>query len=204
MRCINNWISKYVILLVILSINHKHGISQETDPFKDKYLIVLDVQQQFCDKSKMDSLSLEIIPTINSVIESFPQERVIYVKAIGKVINISFKGISVDTVQAPEFAKGLQIVNTNIITKIEDDAFKSSELIHYLENNNAREIVLIGLMAEECISETALGGLKGGYIIKIVPEAIISRNDKKKKRAINKLKEQGVLLYPMSQVLGVP
>lgn len=54
---------------------------------------------------------------------------------------------------------------------------------------------MVGLIAEECIYSTALGGLRKGYNMYIVPNALGSRSQKKKARTIKKLIKHGVQMY---------
>jgi nicotinamidase-related amidase len=103
-------------------------------------------------------------------------------------------------VPAPEIDDRLKIVSSNIFTKTEGDAFTVDSLNMYLTSCNAKEIVLVGLMAEKCIYATALGGLKKGYDMYIVPEAVIGQTPEKKATAIEKMTKKGIRLLSMDEV----
>ncbi|MFZ4545897.1 MAG: cysteine hydrolase family protein, partial [Bacteroidales bacterium] len=123
-------------------------------------------------------------------------------KATGKALSITSKGFSVDTLPAPDFDSRLKIVSDNIFVKIEGDAFTSPELIRFLEDKKVGEIVLVGLMAEQCLYNTAIGGKNRGYSMVVVPEGIVGTTQKKKEKAIEKLKSNGVKFMPMAEIIN--
>ncbi|MEI8048984.1 MAG: isochorismatase family protein [Bacteroidota bacterium] len=185
------------IFLGLISVHNK-AFSQE------RYLIVLDIQEFTKKDTQLDSSVMAMIQNANFVISHFSAGKVIYIKAAGKALSITSKGFSVDTLPAPGFARTLSIVSDNIFLKIEGDAFTSAELIQFLESRKAREIVLVGLMAEKCIYDTALGGKERGYDITIVPEGIVGMTPKKKDKAIQKMKEKGIKFIPISEITEAP
>jgi len=176
------------------SLNNK-AFSQQ------KCLLVLDIQEFPIKDKQLERLVKEMIQNTNSVISHFDSENVIYIKAAGRALSITSKGFSVDTLPAPGFDNSLNVVNNNIYLKIEGDAFTSVELLRFLESRNAKEIVLVGLMAEKCIYNTALGGKERGYNIMIVPEAIVGTTTKKKEKAIKKLKDKGIEFIPLAEIV---
>lgn len=191
---------KIGLIFICISFNlfQNKAFSQE------RYLIVLDIQEFPKKDKQLDNSVKEMIQNINSLISHFNPEKVIYIKAAGKALNITSKGITVVSLPAPDFDSTLNIVSNNIFIKIEGDAFTSAELISFLENKKAKEIVLVGLMAEECIYNTALGGKDRGYDIMIVPEGIVGMSQKKKDKAIEKMKDKGIKFLPMTAIINAP
>jgi nicotinamidase-related amidase len=185
------------IFLGFISIHHR-VFSQE------KYLMVLDIQEFPKKEQQLESSVMEMIQNANSVISRFSAEKVIYIKAAGKALSITSKGFKVDTLPAPEFDRALSVVSATIFLKTEGDAFTSAELMHFLESRKAKDIVLVGLMAEKCIYDTALGGKKRGYDITIVPEAIVGMSPKKKDKAIRKMKDKGIKFIPVTEITKAP
>jgi len=165
--------------------------------------MVLDIQEFSFKDKQLEYLVKEMIQNANSVISHFSSENVIYIKATGKALSITLKGFSVDTLPTPGFDKALNVVSNNIFLKIEGDAFTSFELLRFLESRNAKEILLVGLMAEKCIFDTALGGKERGYDIILVPEAIVGTTPKKKEEAITKMKDKGIKLMPLAEIINV-
>lgn len=145
-----------------------------------------------------------MIKNVNCLISHFNTENVIYIKAAEKAICITPKGFSIDTLPAPDFDSTLNIVNNNIFIKIEGDAFSSRELISFLERKKVKEIILVGLMAEKCVYNTALGGKAKGYNIKIVSEGIVGTTHKKKENAIRKMKDKGIEVISMTEIINAP
>ena len=196
----NKLVLKIGLIFICISFN----LFQNKAFSQDRYLIVLDIQK-FPKKSRLlDSSVTKMIQNVNSLISHFNTENVIYIKATGKAISITSKGFSIDTLPAPDFDSTLNIMSKNIFIKIEGDAFTSAELISFLENKKAKEIVLVGLMAEKCIYNTALGGKDKDYDITIVPEGIVGMTQKRKDKAIEKMKVKGIKFLPMTSVINAP
>ena len=190
----------YIIVLTIICLiwdmNLNKVFSQES------YLVVLDIQE-FPLKSKEQENSVqEMIQNVNILINHFNPENVIYIKATGRVLNISLKGFYVDTIPAREFDNNLHVVSNNIFSKVEGDAFTSSDFTTFLEDNKTRKIVLVGLMAEKCLYDTALGGKARGYDINIVSEGIVGTTPKKKEKAIKKMKEKGIKTISINDIIN--
>ena len=187
-----------IIICIRLNLIQNRVFSQE------RYLIVLDIQEFPQENKQMENSVREMIRNVNSLINRFKPENVIYIKAAGKTLSLTSKGFSVVTLPAPAFDSTLTIVCNNIFTKIEGDAFTSPELISFMESKKVNEIVLVGLMADKCIYNTALGGNDRGYDIIIVPEGIIGTSPKKKDKAINKLKAKGIKFIPLTEIVKSP
>lgn len=169
---------------------------------QERYLIVLDIQD-FPKKDKIqDSTVRDMILNVNSLISHFDTEKVIYIKAAGNALNVTFKGISVVTLPAPEFDSTLQVVNSNTFFKTKGDAFTSTEFISFIESKKVTEFVLVGLMAERCLYDTALGGKERGYDITVVPEGIVGTTPKDKVKAILKMKNKGIEFVPLVEIMN--
>jgi nicotinamidase-related amidase len=122
-------------------------------------------------------------------------QYVIYIQATAKNLTISSKGINATPIMpAPGLDENLKIVNSNIFVKTEGDAFKTEGLDHFLADCKARKIILTGMLIEKCVYKTALGGLKKGYEVYIVPEAVIGQTTESKKKALEKLVKKGAII----------
>ncbi len=191
---------KYLLVTILFLHIYSVGISQNMQ-LNEKYVIVLDVQEQN-SKGMPDSSSLmELLPAVNLVIENTAPDKIIYVKTLHLALSISFKGVSVDTLPDLKFDSRLVIVNDNIFEKTKGDAFSNDKLVEFFSLNDAKEVIIIGLLAEECLSSTAKGALKNGYDVYIIPEAIIGKSEKSKAKAINKLIKKGVEIMPFNELL---
>jgi nicotinamidase-related amidase len=172
------------------------GICQISNSIIDKYIIVLDIQEEYTTNSMSLSASQELMESVNYVIQKADPNKVIYIKSFHKILNVSFSKpvifVSIDSSDIWNLDSRMEIVNTNIISKEESDVFKVKELTDMLEKNNARDIIVIGLMAEKCVSKSLLGGMELGYNMFTIPEAIAGKTENSKDRAIKKLMKAGV------------
>jgi nicotinamidase-related amidase len=189
---------RLLLLIITLFFVRNIAFSQE------RYLIVLDIQQFPQLKDQPEGAVKELIQNVNSIIGLFDSENIIYIKAAGKELSIGSNGISAVILPAPDLDSTLNIVSKNIFLKTEGDAFTSTELSGFLEGKKVKEIILVGLMAEKCIYNTALGGQSRGYDIIIVPEGIIGTSPAKKDKAIKKLKAKGIKFSSLNEVVNTP
>ena len=167
---------------------------------QEKTLVVLDIQELPVKTESLDRSMKEMIKNVNSIIDTFDPENVIYSKAMGQALNISLKGISITPLPPIAFDSTLAIVNDKVFTKIEGDAFTEMEFTSFLGPIDSRKIILVGLMAEECIYKTAIGGIERGYDITIVSDGIIGKTEKKKEKAIKKMKKKGIEFITMEEI----
>lgn len=166
-----------------------------------KYLLVVDVQSRFYENSEIENQANEMVQKINQIITKVEPQNVVYIKATGKNLSISFKGIKTTPIlPAPDLDSNLKIVSSNIFTKVESDAFTVDSLNKFLTDNGAKEIIIVGLLAEKCVYNTAVGGKEKGYDVYIIPEAIISKSKEEKEKAFRKLTEKGVKILPISEI----
>lgn len=194
-------IIKLTFLLALTCLYSFSIYSQQNQQHTNKFLLVLDIQEYYTGSKLSDTETVNFIDNVNYIIENTDVEKVIYIKSNHKVLNMAlskpFIYVSNDTA-AMHFDKNLKIVNDNIFTKDEGDAFSVDDLNIFLEKNNAKEIVIVGLLAEECIYKTSLGGLENNYDIFIVPQAILGKSEKSKNKKIEKLREKGVNVIDIS------
>lgn len=189
-----------IILSGILLLFFNTILAQEITFENNKYVIVLDVQEYWTKNSLSEEAAHEMLSSINSLIDKTDPDKIIYVKSPVLVATLSLKGVHTDTILNQEFDKNLKVVNNNVFVKTTGDAFSTTDLIHFLEKNNSKEIIITGLLAEKCVTHTAEGGIKRNYNIYIIPEAIGAKSKKSKTKTVNKLKEMGVKIIDSSLV----
>ena len=90
-----------------------HGSSQDHSILEDKYLIILDIQEDLSHSISDTFASDELINVINGVIENSNPEKSIYVKQIHRALTISFKGSTVDTLPEIKLDSRLKIASNN-------------------------------------------------------------------------------------------
>ncbi|MFZ5942253.1 MAG: isochorismatase family protein [Bacteroidota bacterium] len=169
---------------------------------QNRYLMVVDVQSQFYSDPALKEGADEMLKNINLLIGQTHPDKVIYVLGTGKVLSISLKGIKVlPMTTTPEADSALKIVNDQFFTKTEGDCFTLDSLNAFLAAREVKDILLVGLMAEECIFNTAIGGKIRGYNITVIPEALLSRSETKKGRALQKMEKKGVGILTLDQIM---
>lgn len=189
---------KIGLLFICISLN----LFQDTVFSQGRFLLVLDIQDFQKKNPQMDSSVKEMINNVNSLLNYFNAENVIYIKSAMTAISITSKGFSIDTVPVTDFDSTLNIVSSNIFIKTKGNAFTVPELTSFLESKKVRDIVLVGLMADKCIFDTAIGGIEKGYSVSIVPEGIVGTTVKKKDKAIKKMKDKEVKSLPIKSITG--
>ena len=168
---------------------------------EERFLIILDVQEYYTNR-KMTEMDAQIfIDSINFVINKMRSPNVLYVKSIHKVLNLSFSSpfvyVTHDT-SSMRFDKRLHIINDNIFSKDDPNTFNLFEINDFLKKNNAKEIIIVGLLAEQCVYKSFIGGKKLGYEMFVIKEAILGKSEKSKEKAIEKMKKEGVKIIEMN------
>ena len=182
------------ISLLLLSLSHAFSQS--------KILMIVDVQKQFYENKDFETAAAEMVENINGIIDKTKPENIVYIKATMQELSISLKGFkAVPVLPAPDLDPNLNVVNNNIFTKTKADAFSLDELCTFINEHNTKDIIVTGLMAEECVYSTVKGGLKKGYNIFIVPEAITGNTPDKKDKAIQKMVKKGAVILPINNLL---
>jgi nicotinamidase-related amidase len=192
---------KVLILLIISCLSNLLCYSQNKGLIRDKFLIVLDIQEYYTSNKLSDSSAQELISSVNQVISAYNPDNVIYVKSVHKLLNLShsrpFIYTSVDTT-AMCFDKRMKIVNEQTFTKVKSSAFSIKELTDFLKQNKANGIVIVGLLAEECVYESLLNGKELGYDMYMIPEAIVGKSQESKDKTIRKLVKNGIKILDIN------
>ncbi|MEZ4722974.1 MAG: isochorismatase family cysteine hydrolase [Flavobacteriales bacterium] len=190
---------KSLCALWICSIGFLASI--QTSHAQRKSLLIIDVQDKFYRDKSIYPPSDELVNNINRAIQTMPPDDVIYIKATEKVLSISFKGIKTYPITpAPGIDTRLNVVSQNVFTKNEADAFTVDSLNEILERKQVQELFIVGQLAEECVYQSAMGGLKKGYAVTIVPEAISCYSMDRKEKAYKKLINKGVRIVPLNEL----
>lgn len=184
-----------LFLILIFCSAHLFCFAQKKNLLADKLLVVLDIQDYYTTTALPEATSQKLIDSVNYVISLTSPDNVIYIKSIHKVLNISFSSpfvfVSHDT-SAMRLDKRMNVVNDHIFTKEESNAFAVKTLNEFLKQKNIKEIIIIGLLAEQCVYESLVAGKELGYSMYMIPGAIIGKSIKSKDKVINKLLNKGI------------
>lgn len=142
---------RILFLLILCCLSSLSCFSQKKALIEDKLLIVLDIQEYYTNNKLSEGPAQKLIDSINYVISNTSSNNVIYIKSIHKLLNMSlsypFVYVTHDT-SAMCLDKRLNLVNDNILTKEGPNAFTVKALNDFLKQRNAKEIIIIGLLAE--------------------------------------------------------
>lgn len=181
---------KRTLFLVILCLTYLSCFSQKKDFSNDKLLIVLDIQEYYTHSKLAEGSAQKLIDSVNYVIGKTNPDNVIYIKSIHRLLNLSFSWpfvyVTRDT-SAMCLDKRMNLVNDHIFIKEESNTFTIKALNDFLKQNNTEEIIIIGLMAEQCLYESLIEGRKLNYDMYAIPGAIIGKSQKSKDKVLKKL-----------------
>ncbi len=187
---------KLTVIFSLIILYSNICFSQNSSQFQDKFVIILDVQKEYTENSMSESSAQKLIDSVNYVIENTDSNNIIYVKSFHRLLNLSFSlpliYVSIDTSAKWDFDNRMKLVSDNIISKEESNVFEVKELTDFLHKNNAKEIIVIGLMAEQCVYESLIGGKELGYSMYVIPEAITGKSQESKAKVLRKLQERGI------------
>lgn len=91
-----------------------------------------------------------------------------------------------------------------IIIKNDLSAFSNTEYASFLYSNNINTILVMGVLTEYCVKETALDALKAGFRVLVIEDCIATGGDQEENRnkTINELKEKGALFCRLGNLLA--
>ena len=195
---------KLLLILTVSVVLNYQCLSQKSNTLQEKYLIVLDVQDYYTNNKMSAGSAQKLIDSVNYVIGNTNANKVIYVKSSHLLLNLSFASpfiySSFDSIGMCMDAR-MQVVNENVfIKKSSNNAFSIKELNDFLTHNNAHEIVIIGLMAEQCVYKSLIEGNKLGYEMYIIPEAIVGKSQISKNTVLKKLVKKGINVINISSL----
>ena len=168
----------------------------------DTALLVLDIQKDFISNQARISVAKHqiepMLEKVNTIINQY-NSRGIPVLYIGNefeshqwVVNLLGKNAARKGSQGAELDERLLIVNDLYFPKNKANALSNDELVSYLNANSVKQIVIVGLFTEGCVTATALGSKRKNFKVTVVSDAVASLNDKKRVKALNALSSQGV------------
>jgi len=166
-----------------------------------KTLLVIDMQIDYIDengkfpieKSRINSL----IETVNNIIVNFNENdyQIIYIRNIFRrndIKNIFRNFAVVEGTAGVKIDPRINIVSDNIFDKYTPSAFSNKRFENFLISNQINELYVCGVMADECVFETALGAFDRNYIVNYISNAVGSSSVKNIENAIEKLRSKGI------------
>jgi nicotinamidase-related amidase len=140
----------------------------------------------------------DFLPTLN---EKYP---IIYVisefkdKQFGDNKTICVKG-----------SKGCNLIldrkfASKVMLKNDLSAFSNKEYANFLNANEIKEIIIMGVLTEYCVKETVLDALNGGFKVVVIEDCIATGGDEEENRinTIKELKEKGAIFQTLQNLLA--
>jgi nicotinamidase-related amidase len=164
-------------------------------------LLVIDMQIDYIDengkfpieKSQINSL----IGNVNNIIGDFHENnyQIIYIRRLFRKNDIQniFRNFAViEGTGGAEIDPRINIVSDDIFDKYTPSAFSNKRFENFLIRNQINELYVCGVMADECVYETALDAFDNGYNVNYYVNAVGSSSVKNIENAIEKLKNKGI------------
>jgi len=190
-------------------VNTKSAIRNPQSAIRRRALIVVDVQNDFCPGG---SLAVpdgdKVIEPLNRLIKEFLDNKEVVVKSRDwhKPTTKHFAAYGgvwpphcVQETKGAEFHKDLiddsRIVVISKGLGDEDcySAFDGTDLAERLKKENVEELWIGGLATDYCVKNTVLDGLKNGFTVKAITEAMrpVDLKEGDGEKAIEEMKEAG-------------
>ncbi|MCG8494116.1 MAG: cysteine hydrolase [Sneathiellales bacterium] len=119
--------------------------------------------------------------------------RQIFSSFLGKLFSrLLLKGVTIAGEPGSDLDERLKTEGAATIDKQQQNAFKGTELEHFLHSRNVEQIYLCGLDGVYCVAETAKGGLSKNFEVTLLDDAIITNKADRWNTLKNSLASQGV------------
>jgi nicotinamidase-related amidase len=124
---------------------------------------------------------------------------------------IQFAGImEIPVIVSEQYPKGLGQTITAVkrhvphiapIEKVEFSCFESAKFKEALANLEAKTLIIAGIEAHICVTQTAIDGRQSGYRICVVEDAVSSRNLSDKAAAVERMRQNGVTIVTSEMLI---
>ena len=191
----------FVIFVLSLFSCASNEVKIENYENPSKALLVIDMQIDYIGengKFTIENSQIEnLVNMTNEIIEYFFEnnDTIIYFRNLFKENDFKnrFRNYAVvEGTLGAEIDPRINILSENIFDKYSPNAFTNNAFQNFLKNSKINELYLCGVMADECVYETALGALNIGYIVNYYGNAVGSSSKRNIEKTIKKLKKRGI------------
>jgi nicotinamidase-related amidase len=164
-------------------------------------LLVIDMQIDYIGKDgkfTIENSQIEnLIGITNIIIDEYYNNnyKVIYLRNIFRENDFRnrFRNYAaIEGSSGTEIDPRINIVSEYIFNKYTPTAFSNMDFEIFLVENQINELFLCGVMADQCVYETAISAHNKGYIVNYFSNAVGSSSVKNIENAIRKLDKRGV------------
>ncbi|HPF52844.1 MAG TPA: isochorismatase family protein [Draconibacterium sp.] len=188
------------VLNIVFFITFSFSAIGQISQLCNKYVLVIDMQKIGTKQMLESDYAQNLLDKVNLVISKADSDKVLYVEAIMAKLEISLTKLTVQFEPGLALDDRLALVGNTRIIKTKANTFTSQQLQKYIKETGASEFIIVGLMAEHCIKETALGGINGGFSISVIPDAIAAESDQSKKETMQELQKAGVNILSLEEL----
>lgn len=174
---------KIISFLLLSFLVIGFGNDSYADPKADSALVIIDVQKAFSEEGGFSPVCREqadsMLPVINKLAQQFwdHNNHIIYIKQ--------------EYVRDTEFDGRLKILSNAQFTKKYPSSFSSKGFEKYLQSQNIKNLYIVGLAAEYCVSATVSEALKRGFEVSVVDDGLAAKVCTSLKDELKAYKEQG-------------
>lgn len=193
---------------LIFTNNERNNLAMRNMNFDNppKALFIIDTQEDYIGTTAKYPFpykdSEQLITTVNKIIVKASQQNIliIYIRQefdgfIGKMFSkLIGHGTAIKGKAGTEFDKRISILSNHCFSKPMPDAFTNSKLETFLNEQQVKELYLVGLDAAGCVHLTAKGALKRGYRVSIIKDGIVLLAENKWDNLLEKFKQDGITL----------
>jgi len=188
------------VLNIVFFITFSFFANGQSSQLSNKYVLVIDMQEIGTKQMLESNYAQNLLDKVNLVISKADSDKVLYVEAIMAKLGVSLTKLNVQFEPGLALDDRLTLVGNTRIIKTKANTFTSEQLQKYIKETGASEFIIVGLMAEHCIKETALGGVNEGFSISVIPDAIAAESDQSKKETMQELQKAGVNILSLEEL----
>ena len=168
-----------------------------------KALLVMDMQIDYIGenaKFPIEQNQIEnLIHITNNIIEEFYQNNYIIIYFRNVFRKNDWKNrfrnyAAIEGTYGVEIDPRINIVSEQIFDKYSPSGFSNTEFTDFLTENQINELYFCGVMADQCVYETALAAFNRGYIVNYFSNAVGSTSVRNIERAISRLRKKGIYI----------
>jgi maleamate amidohydrolase len=174
-------------------------------------IMILDIQKDFVgEQARMPVAKHQINPmlqNINKVIEKANKLNmpIIYIgnefTRTQFIANWFRNQAALKGESGTELDERLLVVNDIYFPKKQGDAFSNSHLIDYMNTSGIQHLVISGLFAEGCVSDTAKSAVRRGFNVTVLQDTVAGATDAKREKALLKLRKYGISIKNSDELL---
>ena len=190
----------------------KENVGEVEHKMDKTAVLVMDIQKDFISETaRMPVCQTQVEPMlciINQVIKeaSSNNNDVIYIvnefEKKDWIANWFRNYAAIKGQPGAELDERLNVVNDCFFSKSKSDALINSQLCEFISKRDIKQLILVGVFAEGCISATALSALRRGYKVAILKDAVAGKSNRSRDKALTKLARQGVDIISSQEAQG--